>query len=74
MLDCLPDRQKPKAEGEPGSHRGYLDIRRGRHRPLPNKTENRSEAQIKDQTTKETRRNETHRAGGFVQYMYRGCR
>jgi hypothetical protein len=28
MLDCLPDRQKPEAECEPSSQRGYLDIRR----------------------------------------------
>lgn len=72
MLDCLPDRQKPKAEGEPGSHRGYLDIRRGSHLPLSNKTAIWPKTQIKDQTTKELE--EMRPIGPVALYMYRGFR
>lgn len=72
MLDCLPDRQKPKAECEPGSHRGYLDIRRRSHFPPSNKAATRSKTRIEDQTTKKLE--ELRPIGPVALYMYRGLR
>lgn len=72
MLDCLPDCQKPKAECEPGSHRGYLDIRRGSHFSPSNKAVTRPKTRIEDQTIKKLE--ESRPIGPMALYMYRGVR